>query len=194
MKTVIFKPFERYSEKTLLVAGTIAALAGILLAWMFGARFDGVLDLHYTRKQPFWVVAGDQLLNGISLLLFLIPVTKWINRKTRIIDVVNAFLISRIPLYFLTFGNVGAILSNAGEKMKTAALQQQAISLNGMEWTFLIVFGLLAILMIVWSVTLLYNGYKVASNAKGARPIILFVLSLLFAEIVSKVLIFWLLP
>lgn len=192
MKTVMFKPFERYSEKTLLITGLLAALAGILLAWQFYSRNDGVLDLHYTNEKIFWKTVCDQLLNGFSLLIFLIPVTKWMNRKTRVIDLVNAFLISRIPMYFLTLGNVGGVLSGAGEKMKNAALNQQMISLNGVEWTMLILFGLLSILMIVWSVALLYNGYKVASNAKGARAIILFILALLFAEIVSKVLIIWL--
>jgi hypothetical protein len=122
----------------------------------------------------------------------MIPVTKWMNRKTRVIDLVNAFLISRGPMYFLTLGNVGGVLSGTGEKMKNAALNQQLVFLNGLEWTLLIVFGLLSILMIVWSVALLYNGYKVASNAKGSRAVILFILSLLFAEIVSKALIIWL--
>jgi hypothetical protein len=36
----------------------------------------------------------------------------------------------------------------------------------------------------------LFNGIKVASNAKGKTPIILFIISLLLAEILSKFLIF----
>ena len=50
-------------------------------------------------------------------------------------------------------------------------------------------FGLISILFLVWYIALLFNGFKVASNAKGKTPIVLFILSIILAEVLSKVLI-----
>jgi len=48
---------------------------------------------------------------------------------------------------------------------------------------------LVILLALVLAVILLYNGYKVATNAKGIKNTVLFVAALLIAEVVSKMII-----
>ncbi len=49
--------------------------------------------------------------------------------------------------------------------------------------------AIIAVLMIIWMVALMYKAYTVSCNVKGAKAIITFILSLILAEAVSKVLI-----
>jgi hypothetical protein len=49
--------------------------------------------------------------------------------------------------------------------------------------------AIIAVLMIIWMVTLMYKAYAVSCNVKGAKAIGTFVVSLILAEVVSKVLI-----
>ena len=63
MKTLLFKPFERYSETVLLVVGLIMLGAGMLVGTIFNARFDGVLDLHFSNAVSIRQTTIDLLNN-----------------------------------------------------------------------------------------------------------------------------------
>ncbi len=54
MKILLFKPFEKYSEKTLLLLGVIFTLIGSFVAYVFNIRFDGVIDVHIVPNTLFY--------------------------------------------------------------------------------------------------------------------------------------------
>lgn len=63
-----------------------------------------------------------------------------------------------------------------------------------LDYPSTILFMVITVPVIVWYIALLYNGFKVSTGAKGAKLIIGFVVGILVAEAISKlVLIFWVL-
>lgn len=189
MKTVLFKPFERYSEKTLLFVGVIFTVVGSFLGFIFHSRFDGVLDMHVVSSAPFYQVLIDNLINVFCLVLFLFLAAKYINRKTRLIDILTASMVARIPYYLVAFGNINGIVGKASDDVMLLVNPEMIGEVTTSSLLIVLGFGLLSILFLVWYLVLLFNGFKVASNAKGKQPIILFILSILLAEVLSKVLI-----
>jgi hypothetical protein len=192
MKHILLNPFEKHSEKTLLFVGAFATLVGSFLAASFNVRFDGVLDAHVVSDLSFYEALSDNLISTFCLTLFLFLATKYINRKSRLIDILSTALVARVPFYILPFSNINGAIGNAAEEMLQFADPQLIGHVSMSSWIFIIVFAVLALFLLIWSVILLFNGYKVASNAKGTLPIILFILSLLFAELLSKVFIYYL--
>lgn len=190
MKTVLFKPFERYSEKILLLVGVVFTVVGSFLGSIFHSRFDGVLDMHIVSSAPFYQVLIDNLINVFCLVLFLFLAAKYINRKTRLIDILTASMIARIPYYLVVFGNINGVVGKASEEVMLLINPEMMGEVDTSNLLVVIGFGLLSILFLVWYLALLFHGYKVASNAKGKTPIILFILSVLLAEVLSKVLIY----
>ncbi len=200
MKTIIFKPFEKYSERTLLISGILITLIGSLFGYWFSVRFDGVLDLHFVQiiqlKDPFL----DNLINIFSLAFLLFPLAKYLNKKTRFIDILVTVMVARVPFYLFSLTNISGFMSRSAENMleildpQTTNLQMldpQIIMAATMDnLFFIIVSSLIAILCIIWYIILLYNGFKTASHAKGTKPIVLFSIALIFAEILSKLIIF----
>lgn len=190
MKTVLFKPFERYSEKILLLVGVVFTVVGSFLGSIFHSRFDGVLDMHIVSSAPFYQVLIDNLINVFCLVLFLFLAAKYINRKTRLIDILTASMIARIPYYLVVFGNINGVVGKASEEVMLLINPEMMGEVDTSNLLIVIGFGLFSILFLVWYLALLFHGYKVASNAKGKTPIILFILSVLLAEVLSKVLIY----
>lgn len=190
----LFNPFEKYTERQLLLFGTLAALVGGVVAWLCNARFDGALDLHFTAEVTPLQTITDFLSRVGSLLLFLWIASRFVNRKTRLIDLLSTIIIAHIPYYILPPFNCTGTIYGIGERLKEGmnAAQQLNWMPGAGELVLLIVFGLLTILMTVWSVALLFNGYRVATNAKGAKPVVLFIAALLFAEIVSLIVVYYL--
>jgi hypothetical protein len=189
MKTILFKPFDRWSENILLTVGIGAAIVGTFLSYLFNGRFDGALDMHFGQDTTITKVACDLLIDFLSLLLFLYPAAILINRKTRIVDILSAVLISKVPMYALVVFNAGNVLLTEGDRIAAQAMAHEQPTFDPLGITLMIVFALVTLLFIVWSIALLFNGYKTACNAKGGKPIILFIAALLLAEIVSKILI-----
>jgi hypothetical protein len=189
MKILLFKPFEKYSEKTLLLVGIFFTLLGSFFAYVFNIRFDGVIDVHIVPTSLPYQALLDNLVNIFCLVLFLYISSKYINKKTRLIDIVNVALVARAPYYLLPFFNINGVIQKATNNVIQFANPELISQISSSNLCILIVFGIIAILFLVWYISLLFNGIKVASNAKGKTPIILFIISLLFAEVLSKFLI-----
>lgn len=186
MKTLLLKPFEIYSEYKLLLVGVFATILGSLSAYYFNVRYDGVLDVHIIPKPNTLTSLLDNIINCISLLLPLTIVGKISYSKTRIIDLLTTVFVARIPFYILPIFNINNTIANISKKLISPNLTN---TITTVEWFAFGVFTLLSILMLIWFVTLLYNGYKTATNAKGTKAILLFIVAILIAEALSKYLL-----
>jgi len=183
LTTLLFSPFEKYSETVLLIFGIAFTILGTLLGFYFDARFDGVLDMHFVKKVSLKEVILDNLINIFCLFIFLFGSGKFINSKTRFIDILNTILISRIAVYLFVF------IPKPNDEVTKKMMQNNFAQISNFDISLLIFVSCMVLLGLVWYITLLYNGFKTATNAKKTLPIVLFVISILFSEILSKILI-----
>ncbi len=190
MKKIILNPFEKYSETKLSILGVVLTLVGTLLAFVFNVRYDGILDLHFVPNVLISEILLDNLVNISCLVLFLYLSAIYVNKKTRFIDILTTSMIARFPLYLLPFANINGIMNKVNRDILQAVNSQLFDQISSSTWVFIVIFIFFTILFSIWYIALLYNGYKVASNAKGKLPIVLFVMAILFAEILSKTLIY----
>lgn len=191
MKTVFFNPFEKYTENKLLIFGLLITLAGSYLGYVFQGRFDGVIDLHFVPSTTLLEPLTDNLINILSLTLFLFVLGKYINSKTRIIDILTTVMIARLPFYLLTFSNYQNFISDVSERLLASIdIQKRPTDLNleTSDMIITIVFAGISILFLVWFVILLFNGFKTATNSRGIKNNILFAGAIILAEILSKIL------
>lgn len=192
MKTILFNPFKKYQENTLLIVGVLATFIGSFTAYSFYARFDGAIDLHFTSEINLWQPFIDNFINIASVFIVLFLLSKYQNKKTRAVDILNAVLISRIPYYLLPLLNINNTISGATEQMMTIAGDTINIKIEAIPMNALIIislFALISFLALVWFIILLFNGYKIASNAKGNKQILFFALALILGEIITKAII-----
>ena len=192
MKALIFNPFEKISEKKLLLIGITSMIVGATLGYLFNARYDGIFDLHFEKSTNYFKALLDILISVSTTCLLLLAVGKYTNPKTRFIDVFNTCTIAKIPFYVLTLFNINNWIYYSSAKL-VESLQHNLMKMPSLsEFIPVLLFSLFTILGLVLSVLLLLNGYKVASNAKGTKSIGLFVAALFLSEIFSKIIISYL--
>jgi hypothetical protein len=189
MKSLLFKPFEKFSETRLLAFGIVSTLIGTYLGFLCSVRFDGVLDMHIVPEIQIGESIMDSIVNIGSLFLLLFVVAKIINKKTRVIDIITTALVARTPLYVLALSNLNSTLRKANEAILESATTESFYKILPSDVVVIVIFALISILLLIWYVALLYNGYKVACNAKGKTHVLFFILALLMAEVLSKILI-----
>ncbi len=186
-ENIVLQPFRMSFGKRLLIFGLIMSVIAIIAATLFAIRYDGALDLHMVSETvPLETVLIDLGISISTMVLMLFVVGKIYNGKTRCIDLVTTVLIARIPFLLVTPFNTNHYMGKLG----TLILQTGNIS--ALETTDLILFytnSILAILLLIWFITLLWNGFKTATNAKGVKSKMLFVIGVLSAEVISKILL-----
>jgi hypothetical protein len=187
---LIFNPFEKVAGYKALVAGLLAACLSSVMAFAFNTRFDGILDVHFVPDTLLPVLLMEQLIN-ISSLTIIFYGTGLILKGNhfRFADICGTLALARSPLMLAPFLNAGGLFlklqpTKPGEHLMIG-------DIGPANLVFLIFASVILILLLIWYVTLLYKAYAISINVKGWKAIAGFVVSLLFAEILSKYLIFF---
>lgn len=188
----LFNPFEKYSERTLLIFGIVATLLGSFLGYLMNARFDGIVDMHLVENIEWHEPLIDNVINALVLFVLFFAFGKIINPKTRAIDILNVSLICRIPIYLVSLTNVGGYLEKSTQNMLDKIDFENMnnppqFEISDMAIT--LAFSGIMILLLIYMIILFWKGFQTATNSKGIRNIILFIVLFIIAEILSKYLI-----
>jgi len=190
MKTVLFNPFEKYAENKLLLFGLLITLIGSYLGYVFEGRFDGIVDLHFPGSALFEPLM-DNIINITLLFLALFLLGKYINPKTRAVDILTPVMLARLPFYLLTFSNYGNYNADLGKKILASIdfqNPQNVPDLHSSDMAIMLLLAGISILFLIWFVILLFNGFKVATNSRGIKNNLLFAGAIILAEILSKII------
>lgn len=191
-KKLLLNPFETISENRLFLSGFVFILLGSLLGYTFNGRFDGVIDLHFTTDVTFYQPLIDNLINSFSLFVVLFALGKYINQKTRSIDIITPILISRLPIYILTLTNINNYISQITEAITAKIIPgnlNASLNIDTFDLIQILLFSVVSISCLIYFVIILYNGFKTATNCKTPIHKLYFALGIISAEIISKVLI-----
>ena len=184
MKTILFNPFEKYAESRLLLFGIVILFIGTWLCTLFNMRFIGVLKMNPLATVTTFEPLTDIVICVFCVTLFLWIAAKLINNKTRIIDIFVTAIVSFSLLCFLSVFNTNGMLFRETQKIDRTTIAASA----NLDLSYMMFFALVSIVIIIWFVILLYNGFKIASNAKSTKHNILFVVALILADVTSRLI------
>jgi len=187
----LFNPFRTLAGSKALVLGVAIILITAFLGSLSNTHFDGVLDVHTGLKAPTWLFFAETLIDWLCMLLFLFVSALIVSRSQwRFIDIAGTQALSRWPTLLTAL----VMLPEANRRfgvylMSKLGQSSEAATINSTDAVIFSVAAIIALLMIIWMVALMYKAYAVSCNVKGAKAIVTFIVSLILAEIVSKVLI-----
>jgi len=180
--TWILNPFHYVAGVRALSAGIALIVLAGLLGSLSDSHFDGVLDFHTGRHTVIWffIVAGlidaacmGLLLYGVGVLLS--------SSKIRILDVFGTQALARWPTVLTS---LAALLPGYRRQAERLALgDAAAIPVDAIAFGVTVVVTLLAI---VWMVVLMYRGFSVSCNVRGAKAWTVFGIALVAGEVLSK--------
>lgn len=181
---ILINPFEKYSETSLLITGIVVTLLASYLGYYFNTRFDGLLHSGSVQVEHFYQPLLDHVLITLALTVLLFGLGRYINNKTRFVDILNTTLIARLPMFLTLFDNWNGFIENLNLTADPATL-----NLTGVQLTFLLIIGIIALLTLIWFCILVYNGFKTATNLKLTVHKVAFCIAVLVADVISRLLI-----
>lgn len=186
MKT-IFNPFLKFDDKKLLVAGIVSSV--IIFSILFLLRFRADSVFHYTYIQSeetlTKVIFSTISVFATSIIVFFI-FGKIINRKTRLIDITNAVLISQIPGFFTAVPSQLDVIQDSKDYFLTS--MELGAKIPPAAILIVISFSIYSLAMSAYGITLLYNGFKTATNLKGWVYIVIFAILLIILIVLTQFL------
>jgi hypothetical protein len=185
---ILFNPFNKIAGIKSLLLGLIATIIIIAISYFSHTRFDGVLDIHCGIQSPFLIYVMDNLISWLSLIIVFYPLSLFTTRfRARFLDVAGTMLLSRFPLIipsFICFYLNRCEISNFFEAKFLHTNVEYSV--QTMDWILFFVAIITIIIVTIWYIALLYQAFKVNTNLKGIKATVIFIVSLLLAEILSK--------
>ena len=118
------------------------------------------------------------------VLLFILG--KIFNSKTRIIDIVNAVLVSQVPVIVIVLGTKLIKLDKISKQIAETSAQNKVLDINIFDLMYLMVFSFGSLIFIIYSFVLLFNGFKTATNIKKWQHIVIFAFVLLVGILICQ--------
>lgn len=181
----IFNPFQKFNDSTLLIIGILATIIGSLIGFWRQVSFDGIFDVHSPAKTSFQNSLLENSINIAIVFMLLFILGKLINKKTRAVDILNTSLIYRIPLYIIAlFSNFPMVTEATKKILDSVKAGNPQVHTKDIIWLYVFAIGLLP--FVIYSIVLIVNGFKTATNAKRWQHFLILTIVLLIGEFVSK--------
>jgi len=195
--TWLFKPFKFIAGSKALIIGIVLMSLISVLGYFSNTHFDGVLDIHYGCPEipsPYINHALYQLIGwGTLTIVFYITARIVTKSDIRFIDIAGTLALAQAPLILAAVsGFIPSVHICLGD-LNTTSLAEMASVLKE-NILMLSISGLVMTVIVIWSILLKYNAYSVSANVKGAIGIVSFIIALVISEIISKVLLYLILP
>ena len=195
LSQILFHPFVRIAGGTALLLGLVAITLAGLIGAPQGLHFDGVLDTHAGKSGPWWFFVSEGLIDWLSLAVLLLIAGRFISKTAfRSIDLLGTQAFARWPTVLTALACIVP-----GFHRFSDALTKSIIGLKPGQIPQLpaggpdaVVFGLVTLFMLactVWMVALMWKSFSHCCNLRGGKAVGTFVITLLLAELLSKVLI-----
>ncbi|MDR0801135.1 YIP1 family protein [Fluviicola sp.] len=106
------------------------------------------------------------------------------------IDILNISLVSRFPTYISGLFAINPVLERVSKEVLKNMEHPEKIQLATLDLVIVLIISLLSIFMLVYSIILLVNGFRVSTNTKKAKHFVFFIIALILAEVIAKTLVY----
>lgn len=189
-KNYILKPFENVQDKTLLLIGVLTGVVISCLQLLTHMRSIAILKQVALKSAPTLIqTLSDFAITTIVMTLGLFVFGKIINKKTRLIDILNTVLIARICLDISVLFDINGYLSDFSlQLIDNIANPEILFKSNPQGFVYLIITSFASILCLVGFGYYIYQGFKLATNLKKKYMIIVFVLIILLVDTLTRLI------
>lgn len=178
---LMLNPFTR-------VAGWQAFALGVVLIALIGVTgtyanvyFDGAIDMHFTESANLRTSLNCLIVDLLSLVLTLSVAGIFVAKNFRLLDILGTVSLAKAPFLLLAIAAL-AVDAPATEQI----ISDPSSIFSSVSFVIIMV---LSIPVFIWHIILLFNAYKTSTGAKGGKVVPSFIIALLVAELISKLVI-----
>lgn len=174
--------------------GFLAALVVIVIltgaAMWGGVHLDGALDLHISPERPSTaMVILESLIDWLCLAVLLFAASRLLGGNGGLAGHFAATGLGRFPMIFAAIIGSRQLLGAAMLKAITIRPEEIVVRPQEIITPALIIGGLAIVGFVAWSIVMLVYGFKEVTRLQGGKLAAGFVIGIILAETVSKLVL-----
>lgn len=187
----IFRPFRFIAGGKALIFGILVMFLLVGLCYLSGTIFNGVFDVHYICEQStvlehIYCIFGVYI---VTVIIFYITALLASGKNIRIIDIAGTLALAKIPLIITALtGFISVSKALCGIDLDLSPENMQQIMPIILKMLPLLI---ICIIMSVWYIVLMYNGYSVSANVSDTKGVLTFIAALVVSEVLSAVFLWF---
>ncbi|MDA3892252.1 MAG: hypothetical protein PF517_11370 [Salinivirgaceae bacterium] len=187
---LLLNPFEKIAGIQSLIFGIMAMLTAGIIGYFSNTHFDGVLNVHSGYVAPLVLHIIEPFTDWLFISLwFLIFGIIFSSSKVRAIDIFGTQAFAFIPLVPASFTGFFKVISNLSAKLTGVNPENLNIEMLPIsELIAVIIIGMFAMALVIWSAIWMYNGFKISSNLPHKKVIPIYVSGIILGMIIPKYL------
>jgi len=186
----LFNPFTHIAGIRSLFWGVKIILITSILGYFLNIHFPDVISVKSVPSFPFLYHVLQSFSNWIIISLILITISLIFSKsKIRIIDIFGTQALARFPYLLATFTGIPKSPQVFSQYMLYKYLGTgDPVEITTLDITITIFIILFSLLLTIWMIALMYNAFKVSSNIKGTKSIVLFIVGLIISMVISTLI------
>lgn len=191
----LLNPFAYFDDKLLLIIGLITHIFFSYVCYLADSYFPDFLSIQKVKIDFSFVdIVYQNTRNVLIAILLLYLYGKFINAKTRFIDIVNVVLISRIAYYIVFITDFIPFVNEKINKVTEGVLSNNLAILQDPSTMIVIVtVGFFALFCMALLFYYLFIGFKTVTNMKNPKQTFGFV-AVIFLLILSTTILALIIP
>lgn len=183
----LFNPFVNIAGVRSLLWGIKIMLTTSILGYLFNVHFPDVISVKISSSYSIWYFIIQTFSNWMIISLVLYASSFIFSKsKVRIVDVFGTQAFARFPYVLAPLTGITKAPQVFSEYMLYNFLGiGDPVEITSGQITVTIIMILFTLLLTVWLIALMFNAFKVSSNIKGGKLIILFIVGLILSIVIS---------
>ncbi|MDR1181010.1 MAG: hypothetical protein LBL13_03395 [Bacteroidales bacterium] len=179
----IYNPFEYVAGWKAFGIGVVL-LAIATITGYFGNIVFYALEIKSVPDIPWGMAFSLQAL-GLGVTVGIMYSTALLFTKhTRFQDIMGTVTLAKYPLLLIAL--LSLVFGKEMASIDVSKIINHELDFSG--YALLSAFAITAIVVLVWEIALLYNAFRVSTNLKGLKCVVLFMLAVLVSEIATLLL------
>jgi len=190
-KTIwIFNPFLYIAGWQSLTIGMTIMLLTAVIGYFSNTHIDGVAGAGFGLPAPLWVFITEVMIAWIVLSLVLLLAGKIVSKSSfRLVDLFGTQALARAPMLIAPILGFPQLNQRVTKYILSKFLPTgEDITATQFEIVVYVIIILIMITAVIWTITLMYNAYRLCFNLKGRKAGLSFAIALVCAHMLASIL------
>jgi len=190
----IYNPFEKIAGWSAFGIGILILGITTALGYFCNTVFFGI-SIKQVHSITLCQAISLQML-GLAVLVAVMYLVALLSAKhVRFQDILGTVTLAKypllltIPIFWISNDKIMEITDNLLSALQTNPYNIMS-EVSASDLVVLTVFAFLSLVVLVWTIALLFNAFKISTNLKGAKCGLLFTAIIIISEIITNVVIF----
>ncbi len=183
----LINPFRYIAGYKSLTIGLLIIICTSLVSVFSHKHFPDIISVKTGPDYSFWYLLIENISTWIIFSTFLyVLAISFSKSAVRIVDIFGTQAFARLPYLLVSFVGFSGSLKLFNQHILWTVLQRgEPVDLTILDTTIAVLLLVFTLSMTVWVIVLMFNAFKVSSNIKGGRLILLFVISVIGSTIIN---------